>query len=262
METNAFASDGPIQIGRQIDLCCQEFEYAWKNNETPVMEDFIGRVANTGRIELIRELFALQSNYRRNDLGQRLTDSQLCDLHPQLMPDIAEQAKFLRAVPANTSEATLTHVLTGGVARTKKPSQPTSSSGSSRGLHIRCPHCSNPVELISDTAFESITCQTCGSAFSLVDNEERTIEAPTLKKIGRFELVSRLGMGGFGTVWKARDTELERSVAVKMPRKGAAFAHGGRAFLSRSPLSRSASPSKHRIGARSRARQRDHFYRK
>ena len=88
------------------------------------------------------------------------------------------------------------------------------------GLHIRCPHCSNPVELLTDTPFESITCRTCGSAFSLVDQDEQTREAPTLKRIGRFELVSRLGIGGFGTVWKARDTELDRTVAVKIPRKG------------------------------------------
>src|SRR5687767_10188026 len=69
--------------------------------------------------------------------------------------------------------------------------EPRSSSGS-RGLHIRCPHCSNPVELLTDTRLESITCRTCGSAFSLVDNDDQTRQAPTLKKIGRFELVARV----------------------------------------------------------------------
>ena len=40
------------------------------------------------------------------------------------------------------------------------------------------------------------------------------------KRIDRFELLQRLGAGGFGTVWKARDTELDRLVAVKIPRRG------------------------------------------
>ena len=111
--------------------------------------------------------------------------------------------------------------------------EPRSSSGSSgsRGLHIRCPHCSNPVELLTDTRLESITCRSCGSAFSLVDNDDHTRQAPTLKRIGRFELVARIGLGGFGTVWKARDTELERTVAVKIPRKGQLAPHEVEQFL-------------------------------
>jgi hypothetical protein len=41
-------------------------------------------------------------------------------------------------------------------------------------------------------------------------------KAPTA--VGRYELVSLLGQGGFGEVWKGIDTELQRSVAVKLMR--------------------------------------------
>jgi serine/threonine protein kinase len=56
--------------------------------------------------------------------------------------------------------------------------------------------------------------------FSLIDPDETMGVTSPLQTIGRFEVISRLGAGGFGTVWKARDRELDRIVAVKVPRKG------------------------------------------
>ena len=41
---------------------------------------------------------------------------------------------------------------------------------------------------------------------------------PTLQRIGKFELLEMLGSGSFGTVWRARDTDLDRKVAIKVPR--------------------------------------------
>lgn len=35
-------------------------------------------------------------------------------------------------------------------------------------------------------------------------------------RLGPYEIVSRLGAGGMGEVWRARDTRLDRSVAIKV----------------------------------------------
>ena len=35
-------------------------------------------------------------------------------------------------------------------------------------------------------------------------------------KLGPYEVVARIGAGGMGEVWKARDTRLDRIVAIKI----------------------------------------------
>jgi serine/threonine protein kinase len=40
------------------------------------------------------------------------------------------------------------------------------------------------------------------------------------KRIAHFELLHQVGFGAFGVVWKARDTVLDRTVALKIPRRG------------------------------------------
>jgi eukaryotic-like serine/threonine-protein kinase len=40
------------------------------------------------------------------------------------------------------------------------------------------------------------------------------------RRVGKFELLEKLGLGSFGHVFRARDTELDRTVAIKMLRAG------------------------------------------
>jgi len=42
------------------------------------------------------------------------------------------------------------------------------------------------------------------------------MEITSGSRLGPYEVVSPLGAGGMGEVWKARDTRLERSVAIKV----------------------------------------------
>jgi len=73
-------------------------------------------------------------------------------------------------------------------------------------MHVRCPHCHNPLEVVDDDELSDIPCPSCGNSFSLIGEATVTHDSRR-KSIGHFELVEQLGMGAFGTEWNARDTE-------------------------------------------------------
>jgi len=102
-------------------------------------------------------------------------------------------------------------------------------------MKIRCPNCHSLATTTHDSNLDSINCDTCETAFSIYSQENlQTLEhqGRMTIKIGHFELLDQIGVGGHGTVWRAKDTELGRTVAIKIPRKRSISQDGEEQFLS------------------------------
>jgi tetratricopeptide (TPR) repeat protein len=88
-------------------------------------------------------------------------------------------------------------------------------------MHVVCPHCRGAVELTGPTLPPDVLCPGCGSGFRLAEGSTGPWTMPDGRRVlGRFELLEPVGAGAFGTVFKAHDRELDRLVAVKLPRAG------------------------------------------
>jgi WD40 repeat protein len=86
-------------------------------------------------------------------------------------------------------------------------------------MQLTCPQCRNTLTLDNSATGDAI-CPSCGSSVRLPPGASTTpyVAGPGL--VDRFEVLVEVGSGAFGTVYKARDPQLDRVVALKLPRAG------------------------------------------
>ncbi len=143
--------------------------------------------------------------------GEAIDEEALVAAHPELGPELRLELHKLRVIEEARRRA----------EQGREPEAPISTvQFHSRSFSVRCPHCAAATSVSPETPSGEITCGACGKAFGLVEEASGVGGEDGVRTVGHFKLLEPLGSGSFGTVWKARDTRLDRHVAVKIPHKG------------------------------------------
>jgi WD40 repeat protein/tRNA A-37 threonylcarbamoyl transferase component Bud32 len=199
------ATDAFLPLPAYLDPVCARFEAACKaagsGGPLPRPEDYVGETPLPDRVVLLQELVALEMAYR-HQRGEALAAAAYRQRFPDLDPACLDRE--IRATSSAVRDVT-------------KADDPEKHSPT-QAQQLRCPHCHNPIQVADDRP-EEVLCPGCGSSFRVRDARHTTTTSPS-RPLGKFQLLERVGVGAFGAVWKARDTELDRVVALKIPHTG------------------------------------------
>jgi serine/threonine protein kinase len=194
-------------------ICGRLFEAALKaaggSGPRPRIEDYLASTPEAERAALLPELIGLEVAYRRS-WGDDPPASEYQQRFPAL--DSVKLAQALAARPDASPDQSPTVTPPGNGT----PEAETPPVG--QGRRIRCPHCHNPIQL-ADGRSDEVLCPGCGGNFRVRDARATGADS-RMRPLGKFQLLERVGLGAFGAVWKARDTELDRLVALKIPHTG------------------------------------------
>ena len=213
--------EGPIHSS--LDEIVERFEKDWQDDKAPTIEDYLPS-DETQRQSLLLELTCVDLEIRL-DRGEDARVEYYLAKYPELAQDdravielIASEFRlrkqrdgslnawrFAERFPKYREELAqrLFYAPEAGIAN-----------------HVACPHCHETVNLSGTCANQEVRCPSCGGAFG-VDSEGTGVgRNEPLPRLGKFELIQAVGRGAFGTVYRASDTELQRTVAIKVPRSG------------------------------------------
>ena len=213
---------------RQREEVIAGFEEAWLHGEQPAIDDFLVGEGRS-RKEILVELVHADLECRlKTDESVRVED--YLSRYPELKQNTSTVVELI-AWEYNLRQRSTSSIDPREFFRRfpelrdslravlEVRSEGEDVSGQSP-VRVNCPHCRNPIEILDNGSTEDTLCPACGSTFRLSRDRTLTWSPDKLPHLGTFKLLEPVGRGACATVYRAHDSQLDRVVAVKVPRSG------------------------------------------
>jgi hypothetical protein len=186
-----------MSVNRRIDQICDDFEACWNANQTPLLSDFLTRVDGTEQASLLRELLALDIEYRI-----RRAISVNADDYAGFGQDVIRHAAALIAALQSSS---------------RNAHNPSAGGGDETFItdHV------GKVSASADEFATFIPVNRDWDAIPIRATASENLLSPAstearVRYFGDYELLSEIARGGMGVVYRAQQVNLNRVVALKM----------------------------------------------
>lgn len=186
----------------EIDRICDAFESTLRAGEPPSLARSLRSGSQGIQDRLLVELASIAIQFLK-DSGDNMPVGTLLRHNP------SHTSALNRFAIEFGSEQQTAQVDSGAVSTT----QPT----------VQCPRCHETFDIRIDSDADGLICDVCGHHFRLGNEAIETSANESAITLGRFRLVELAGQGRFGRVYKAFDTRLAITVAIKIPRRSSEY---------------------------------------